>query len=149
MWPHSRPRGRHCPAPFDPQPRAQDHPRGDHREQATQRCSGTYQSATGQTRTKGEGQTNQCQERVREDRPASTWGSVKDGVLLRPQARRTRSPHSQPELRYLKSTPCQAALPSAPIVTFHFAQPVTFLNGRYTPAHGCPLPPTATLVRKQ
>jgi hypothetical protein len=47
-----------------------------------------------------------------------TWGSVQDGAILRPQARRTRGKRSQPRLRYLRSTPSQAALPSAPKVTF-------------------------------
>lgn len=42
----------------------------------------------------------------------------KDGALLRPQTRRTRAPRSQPELRYLKSPPCQAALPLCRTGTF-------------------------------
>ncbi len=65
MWPHSSPGQRSCPAPFDPQPRTQDHPRGDHREQTAQRCSGTYKSRTGQGAAKGEGQTNQRQKWLR------------------------------------------------------------------------------------
>jgi hypothetical protein len=82
-----------------------------------ERCSGTYQNRTRQGAAKGEGQTSQRQEWLQEDRSAPTWGSVQDGAILRPQTRRTRGPCSQPELRYLRSTLCQAALLSAPLVT--------------------------------
>jgi IS30 family transposase len=76
LRPHSSPRQRRCPDPFDLKPRVQDYPRGDHREQTAQRCSGTYQNRTGQGAAKGEGQTNQRQERLREDGATPTWGSV-------------------------------------------------------------------------
>ena len=56
-------------------------------------------------------------QRLREEGSGSHWPVFEDGALLRPQTRRTRGPRSEPGLRYLRSPPCQAALPSALLVT--------------------------------
>jgi len=98
------------------------HACGNYREQTSQRGAGTYQSRTG----KGapiESPRRKTAHQIRTKWPKVPRTALADGTVLRKKTRRAGSPQSQPGLRYMRSPPCQALLPSASNWTFLLCRP--------------------------